>query len=470
MAQPHDLAVIGAGAGGLIAARFAAKVGARVLLIEKERVGGDCTWTGCVPSKSLIRAAKAAHEIRTASRFGIGAPSCVVNMREVRDYVQRRVQEIYEPTSPEALSREGIDVALGPASFDDVRTIRVGDRLVTASRYLICTGARPSIPNVPGLSSVTYRTYHNIFDIDQLPASLAVIGGGPLGVELAQAFQRLGAAVTIVAARLLPHDDRDAARVIARVFAREGIRIVEGRAISVQSEGGAAVVSTDVGIDVEADMLLVAAGRRPNVEELGLDRAGIVHSPRGIVVDDRLRTNVPHIYAAGDVLGREQFSHVAGWQAFEATRNALLPGSASGRPNPMAWVTLTDPEVAQIGLSEAAARERHGDRVVVEQWDLPRIDRAKCDGDEDGFVKMVCDSDGTILGATIVAARAGELSGEISLAVAHGLTVGDMSTAVHAYPTYATALQQMASDMALARWTSSATGRLVHGLLGYDLR
>ena len=470
MAKPHDLAVIGAGAAGLIAARFASKLGARVLLIEKDRIGGDCTWTGCVPSKSLIRAAKTAHEIRTATRFGITAPACTVNMRDVRNYVQRRVQEIYEPTSPDALSREGIDVALGPASFEDAHTLRVADRHVSARAFLLCTGARPVVPDIPGLTSVAYRTYHDIFNLDQLPASLAIIGGGPLGVELAQAFQRLGAAVTIVATRLLPHDDPDAARVIGRVFEREGIRVVRGRAISVRPDGGAGVVSTDVGSDVPADALLVAVGRQPNIDGLGLDRAGIVHSPRGIVVDDRLRTNVPHIYAAGDVLGGEQFSHIAGWQAFEATRNALLPGSASGRPNPMAWVTFTDPEVAQVGLTEAAARERHGDRVVVKQWDLPRIDRAKCDDDEDGFVKLVCDNEGMILGATIVAARAGELSGEISLAVAHGLTVGDVSTAVHAYPTYATALQQMASDMALARWTSSATGRLVHGLLGYDKR
>jgi pyruvate/2-oxoglutarate dehydrogenase complex dihydrolipoamide dehydrogenase (E3) component len=469
MAAQHDLAVVGAGAGGLIAARFAAKLGARVLLAEKDRIGGDCTWTGCVPSKSIIRAAKAAHEIRAASRFGITAPVCTVDMRAVRDFVQRKVQEIYEPTSPDALKSEGIDVALGPASFEDARVLRVGDRRVTARTYLICTGARPTVPAIPGLTSVAYRTYHDIFDIDRLPASLAIIGGGPLGAELAQAFQRLGATVTVVATRLLPHDDPDAADVIERVFEREGTHLVRGRATSVRSDAGAPVVSTDIGTDVRAEMLLVAAGRQPNVDGLGLDRAGVVHSPRGIAADDHLRTNVPHIYAAGDVLGREQFSHVAGWEAFEAARNALLPGSASGRPNPMAWVTFTDPEVAQVGLTEKGARERHGD-AVVGRWNLPRIDRAKCDDDEDGFVKLVCDRKGTILGATIVAARAGELSGEISLAVAHGLTVGDLSTAVHAYPTYATALQQIASDMALARWISSATGRLVNRLLGFDKR
>jgi len=468
--RPYDLAIIGAGAGGLIAARFAVKIGARVLLVERDRIGGDCTWTGCVPSKSLIRVAKAAHEVRAAARFGISSGSCDVDMAVVRDYVHRRVREIYEPTAPDALRREGIEVALGPASFEDARTLRVGEQRIDARHYLICTGANPAMPDIPGLPYVPFRTYHDIFDIERLPASLAVIGGGPLGAELAQAFQRLGTSVTIIANRLLPHDDADAAAVIGRVFEREGIRIARGRATSVRAESGAVEVSTDAGAAVRTEALLVAAGRRPNVEGLSLERAGVAYSARGIVVDDRLRTNVPHIYAAGDVLGREQFSHVAGFQAFEAARNALLPGNGSGHPNPMAWVTFTDPEIAQVGLTEAAARKRFGNRLTATRWDLPRVDRARCDDDEDGFIKLVFDDGGTLVGGTIVAARAGEMSGEISLAVAHGLSAGDISTAVHAYPTYTTALQQMASEVAIARWTSSATGRLVGRLSGLDTK
>jgi pyruvate/2-oxoglutarate dehydrogenase complex dihydrolipoamide dehydrogenase (E3) component len=212
----------------------------------------------------------------------------------------------------------------------------------------------------------------------------------------------------------------------------------------------------------------VATGRRPNVEGLGLDRARVTFSSRGIVVDERLRTNVPHIYAAGDVIGGAQFSHVAGWQAFEAARNALLPGSASGHPNPLAWVTFTDPEVAQVGPTEGSARAQFGDGVRITRWDLPHVDRAKCDHDEDGFIKLISDGRGVLVGATIVAARAGELSGEISLAVAQRLTVGDVATAVHAYPTYATALQQMTSQVATERWMSSSAGRLVGGLLGFS--
>jgi pyruvate/2-oxoglutarate dehydrogenase complex dihydrolipoamide dehydrogenase (E3) component len=226
-------------------------------------------------------------------------------------------------------------------------------------------------------------------------------------------------------------------------------------------------VASDAGAEGRGKNLLVAAGRRPNVEGLALDRAGVAHSERGIPVDDQLRTNIRHIYAAGDVLGGEQFSHVAGWQAFEATRNALLPGSSSGRPNPMAWVTFTDPEVAQVGMTEEAARRQLGEAVTVTRWDIARVDRAKCDDDEDGFIKLISDRRGVLIGATIVASRAGEMSGELSLAIARRLRVGDVATAVHAYPTYATALQQMSSQVATARWTSSAAGRFIGRLWGF---
>jgi pyruvate/2-oxoglutarate dehydrogenase complex dihydrolipoamide dehydrogenase (E3) component len=466
----YDLVVIGAGAAGLIAARFAAQLGARVLLAERDRIGGDCTWTGCVPSKSLIRVAKAAHEIRTARRFGLDAASCTVDMAAVREYVQRKAQEIYQPTSPDALKREGIDVALGSTTFESPRALRVGERVFVGRRYLVCTGATPVAPPIAGLDATPHRTYHDIFELSELPSSLIVVGGGPLGMELAQAFQRLGSQVTILASRLLPHDDPQAGAVLQRVFEREGVRWIRGRAIGVRQVPHGIVVASDGGGEAKAEIVLVAAGRRPNVEGLGLERAGVTHSAQGISVDDRLRTNVPHIYAAGDVLGGEQFSHVAGWQAFEATRNALLPGNSSGRVNPMAWVTFTDPEVAQVGLSENAAREQLGETMSVTTWDIARVDRAKCDDDEDGFVKLVSNRRGVLIGATIVASRAGEMSGELSLAIAKGLRVGDVATAVHAYPTYATALQQMTSQVATARWTSSTAGRLVARLMGFAQR
>jgi pyruvate/2-oxoglutarate dehydrogenase complex dihydrolipoamide dehydrogenase (E3) component len=463
----YDLVIIGAGAGGLIAARFATELGARVLLVERDRIGGDCTWTGCVPSKSLIRVAKAAHEVRTARRFGVEASLPRVDMAAVREYVQRNVHEIYQPTAPAALEREGIDVALGSASFEGATRLRVGERAVAGRYYLVCTGATPATPDLPGLAGTPHFTYHNIFDLPQLPAALIIVGGGPLGMELAQAFQRLGSQVTIIAPRLLPHDDPEAVAVLESVFARDGVRWLCGRAVRVEQDQDEIGVSVDNGAHARGQALLIAAGRRPNVRGLGLERAGVTYSAHGIPVDDRLRTNVPHIFAAGDVLGREQFSHVAGWQAFEATRNALLPGSDSGRANPMAWVTFTDPEVAQVGLSEAEARRRLGESMTVTRWNIARVDRARCDGDEDGFIKLISNGKGVLVGATIIASRAGEMSGEMSLAVARGLSVGDIATAVHAYPTYTTALQQMASQAATARWTSSTAGRVVGRLMGF---
>jgi pyruvate/2-oxoglutarate dehydrogenase complex dihydrolipoamide dehydrogenase (E3) component len=467
--ERYDLVVIGAGAGGLTAARFAAQLGATVALVERDRIGGDCTWTGCVPSKSLIRVAKAAHEIRTAQRFGIATEAVSVRMDEVRRYVHGKVLQIYAPTTPEALEREGIDVILGPAAFVDAHTVRVGDRMLRGRRFLINTGATPAIPAIAGLNRVSYFTYHRIFDNDRLPDSLIVVGGGPLGMEIAQAYRRLGSRVTIVARRLLPRDDPEAADTIRRVFEGEGIRLVVGRATAIRpapDDARAIVVSSDAG-ETRGDCLLIAAGRKPNVHDLALERAGVTYSEQGIVVDDRLRTNVRHIYAAGDVLGGEQFSHVAAWQAFEAARNALLPGSASGRPNPIAWVTFTDPEVAQVGLTESAARSRFGDRARIAQWRLSRVDRAVCDDDADGFIKLVMGPGGVIIGATIVAARAGEMSAEMSVAIARRLKVGDIATAIHAYPTYATALQQMAGEAATTGWIRSAQGRLVRRLMGF---
>jgi len=463
----YDLVVIGAGAGGLTAARFAAQLGARVALVERDRIGGDCTWTGCVPSKSLIRVAKAAHEIRGASRFGLGAQDVSVRMDEVRRYINGRVSQIYAPTSPDSLAREGIDVVFGQAEFVDAHAVRAGDRVLRGRRFLINTGASPVIPAIAGLDGVPYFTYQRVFDNDRLPESLIVIGGGPLGLEIAQAYRRLGSQVTIVAKGLLRRDDPEAAETIRRVFEREGITIVGARATAVRQEGGAIVVSSD-GHASRGDCLLVAAGRKPNVHHLALERAGVTYSERGIPVDDRLRTNVRHIFAAGDVLGGEQFSHVAAWQAFEATRNALLPGSASGRPNPLAWTTFTDPEVAQVGFTESAARGRFGDRLTIARWNLTRIDRAVCDDDVDGFIKIVATAGGVIVGATIVAARAGEMSGEMSVAIAKRLKVGDIATAIHAYPTYATAMQQMAGEMATGAWISGAQGRVVRRLMGFE--
>jgi pyruvate/2-oxoglutarate dehydrogenase complex dihydrolipoamide dehydrogenase (E3) component len=461
--EDYDLVIIGAGSGGLTAAGFATQLGAKVALVEKHRIGGDCTWTGCVPSKALLKAAKVAHEVRTAAHYGIAASGPVTEMAKVREYVGGAIQQVYQFESPEELQRKGIDVIMGGARFLDPRTILVGDRKVSSKTFLLTTGAKPSIPPISGLNDVPFLTYEQIFDNDRLPESMIVVGGGPIGIELTQAYQRLGAKVTLVADRLLPKEEPEVRELIQRIFEREGTRFVWGRAKSARQDGDAVVIETDNG-EARGDLLLVASGRKPTVESLGLEYAGVSYSDKGIPVDDQLRTNVKHIYAAGDVLGGYQFTHFAGWQAFHAVRNALLPGSSSGFTDLVPWVTFTDPEVAHVGPTEEQARARFGDNVRVCRWEMNRTDRAVCENDCDGFIKVIARKDGTVLGATIVAARAGEAITELILAIKQNMKVTDLAGAIHPYPTYSTAIQQLAADMTVESLLSGTSGKIVREL------
>lgn len=462
-AHEFDLVILGAGSGGLTAAGFAAQLGAKVALVEKNRIGGDCTWTGCVPSKALLKAAKVAHEVRTAAQYGIRGQAPEVAMHQVREYVRTAIQKVYQFESPEELRKQGIDVILGPARFIDEHTIAAGELTVNAKSFLITTGARPATPAIDGIGGVPFVTYEQIFDNDRLPERMIVVGGGPVGAEIAQAYRRLGSQVTVVARTLLPKEEPEARACIEEVFEREGIQIARGRASSARRDGEEIVVATD-GREVRGDLLLVASGRKPNVGGLDLEKAGVSHSAKGIPVDDQLRTNVKHIYAAGDVVGGHQFTHFAGWQAFQAVRNALLPGHASGFTDVVPWVTFTDPEVAHVGLTEEAARAKFGDRVKVCRWEMSHTDRAICENDAAGFIKLVAKDDGTVTGATIVAARAGEAITELILAIRHNWKVTDLAGAIHAYPTYSTAVQQMAADMAIENLLSGPSGRILLGL------
>ena len=461
--RQYDLVIIGAGSGGLTAASFAARLGAKVALVEKHRIGGDCTWTGCVPSKALLKAAKVAHEIRNAARFGIATSPPVADMARVRDYVRSAITQVYQMETPEELRSQGIDVIVGGAQFLDAHTIEAGGQRIASKFFLIATGARPFLPPIKGLAETPYVTYEQIFDNDRLPGKLLVVGGGPIGLEMAQAYQRLGAQVTVVAEEILPKDEAEVRDVIRRVLAREGIQFVSAKANAAKVNGDG-VILTAGGHDLSGDLLLVAAGRKPTVEGLALENAGVTFSERGIPVDSELRTNVKHIYAAGDVTGGYQFTHFAGWQAFQAARNALLPGSASGLTDLVPWVTFTDPEVAHIGLTEERAKAQFGDAVRVHRRDLNHTDRAVSDGDTDGFTKIVSKSDGTILGATIVAPRAGEAIAEIVVAMRHGLKVGELAQAIHPYPTYSTAVQQLAAEIATELALSSTTGKVAAAL------
>jgi len=365
MTDVYDFIIIGAGSGGLIAAKFAATLGVRVALIEKSRVGGDCTWTGCVPSKALLKVAKVAHHARTAAKYGVHAGAVETDMKAVRTYVRNAIQEVYQREPPEILQTEGIDVLLSAAQFLDPHTIRVGERTLRADKILLTIGAHPIVPDLPGLKETPYQTYLTLFDNDRLPQRLLVIGGGPIGMEMAQAYQRLGAQVTIFAETLLPKDEPEAQVRIHRVLTNEGVQFVQSRAERVRQEGGVITVQAKEG-SVQGDMLLVAVGRAPTTEDLALDKANVVTTPKGIPVNEHLQTNVKHIYAAGDCTpDGHQFSHFAGWQAFQAVRNALLLGSSRGFADLVPWCTFTDPEVAHVGLTEAEAKQRHGSEVRV---------------------------------------------------------------------------------------------------------
>lgn len=592
----YDLIVIGAGAAGLTAASFAAKMGARVAMVEKNRLGGDCTWTGCVPSKTLLHIAKVARTARRASSMGLGVSvdegAVKVDMRKVRDKIMSVIHEIYAEETPEQIAHKGtgVDVVLGEAQFTGPHSVVVklknpeqpivsacaskvgggaaaaaacsggeaaegtasskgkvgsataaaageseavpgsatggaghapptagtgpdgkvlpGHRHLTGKAFVIATGAVPSIPALPGLGEVKYHTYESIFENDRLPERLCVLGTGPIGCELAQAYAYLGSKVTIFGRHLMGKEHEGAREVIRKVFEREGIDWVPERptrvdnleklgsagagdgagAASVEESGkgqspageeggGKANSSYRPTIAVTAgrrrvvcDMLLVCTGRRSKVDGMELGKAGVTLSAKGgLKVSDYLATNAPHVFACGDCIeDMPQFTHLAGKQGFVAARNALFPGRSVGWNesvvNPRC--TFTDPEVASVGLQPRQAEALHGaEDVMTVRRANGKIDRSLCDDDVPGFVEMtVKRSDGSILGATIVGQRAGELVSEVALAMTKGLKAADIALTIHAYPTHSIGLQQVASEIGSAVFRASTVGRIASSL------
>ena len=450
----------------MTAARFAARLGKRVAIVEANRLGGDCTWTGCVPSKALLRAARTAHDVRTAHLFGIEAAEPQTQWPAVMARIKSVIDQIYAAESPQALEAEGIHTFLSPASFIDPNRVNAGNSVIQGKRFLLATGARPAIPPIPGLDQADYVTYETVWNLESLPAKLLIVGGGPIGCELAQAFQRLGSQVTILEAsdRLLGNAEPEVSDLIAQVLAAEGVEIIAGASIdAVDTREGQARAQAG-SREWTADTLLVATGRLPNVGGLNLENAGVEASARGIRVDGSLRTSQKHIYAAGDCTGGAQFTHYAGWQGFMATRNALLPGKARGLLDTVPWGVFTEPEVAQAGLTEAAARERYGDSVKVAMWPLETSDRAVIDSGEAGFIKAVSNRKGRLLGVTIAGARAGEMVHEWTVALANGARLQDLALSPHIYPTYSMATQQMAAEAAVTGLLTGVSGKVVRAL------
>ena len=469
MDKKYDLAIIGAGSAGLVAADFAVKLGVSVALLEKDRVGGDCTWSGCVPSKALLKIAKVSHQMHIAERYGLTSANTPVNLKEVMAHVKSVVDDIYQDESPGVLQAKGINVHMGDVHFVDTSTITVGDVQLSARRILICTGASPFIPTIDGLDSIDYLTYQNVWDLEELPGHLMIIGAGPIGCEMAQAFCRLGSKLTLVEAgdRLLPRDDPAASQALTVVLEAEGVEIRLNSSVHrAWKDDDDIHLSTSRG-ELAGDTLLVAVGRRPNVDKLSLENANVSYTTNGIEVNKNLRTSQKHIYAAGDCTGGHQFTHYAGWQAVMAVRNALLPLASKGVLEHVPWTTFTDPEVAHAGYTEKEAREKYGDDIQTYDWPMSKVDRAHTEGDTTGFIKFICKKNGKLLGVTIVAAKAGEMINEWSLMLSRGLKYGDLSEAIHVYPTYSTANQMAATDIRISGLMSGLSGKIIRFLARY---
>jgi pyruvate/2-oxoglutarate dehydrogenase complex dihydrolipoamide dehydrogenase (E3) component len=467
MADPiaTDLCVIGGGSGGLAVAAGAVQMGASVVLIEKGKMGGDCLNYGCVPSKALIAAGKAAQTIRSAGRFGVNGHEPAVDYLAVHAHVHGVIGAISPHDSEERFEGLGVKVLRAPARFTGPREVEVVGQRVRARRFVIATGSSPAIPPVPGLPEAPHLTNETIFDLAERPEHLIVLGGGPIGCELAQAQRRLGARVTVLELfRVLPKDDPAAVDIVRQRLLEEGIDLREQVQVTGVERDGNGVAVTIRQADREQRIvgshLLVATGRRANVEDLGLEAAGVEHSAKGIAVDGRLRTSNKRIYAIGDVAGGYQFTHTALYHAGIVIRNALfwLPAKVDTRAMP--WVTYTEPELAQVGLTEAMAEEQ-GLEVQVLSWPFAENDRAQTERATEGFVKVLLDRRGRIRGATIVGERAGELIQPWVLAIAEGLKIGSLAQFIAPYPTFGEASKRAAGSYYAPKLFSARTRSFV---------
>ncbi|MDP6345632.1 MAG: FAD-dependent oxidoreductase [Alphaproteobacteria bacterium] len=441
MAPPSkvDICVIGGGSGGLSVAAGAAQLGVSVALVERHLMGGDCLNFGCVPSKALLAAAKTAHAMANAGRFGLNPASPNADPLAVRQHIREVIAAIAPHDSPERFRELGVDVIKATARFVGPREIEAGGRRISARRFVIATGSSPLLPPIPGLPEVPYLTNETIFENAEVKRHLIVIGGGPIGLELAQAHRRLGAEVTVLEMlRPLPKDDAELAAVVIERLRREGVEILTGAkvtAASAAADGIAVRIDGDRGErEITGSHLLVAAGRQVNVADLNLDAAGIDHSARGITVDRRLRTSNKKVFAIGDVAGGLQFTHVAGHHAGIVIRNALFRLPAKADRAALPWVTYTDPELAHVGLDEERARATHGGIRVV-RWPFAENDRAQTERETDGLIKVVTARNGRILGASIVGAHAGELIQPWILAIDQGLKMRHLAGSIAPYPT-----------------------------------
>ena len=460
-ADRYNLVVVGAGPAGLVAAHAAAALGAKVALVERELLGGDCLNIGCVPSKTIVRTSRLYAEMRNAEHYGALIPSDIrIDFAAVMQRMRRIRARISRADSIERLSAAGVDVFFGEARFTATDALTVDGARLRFRKAMIATGARPDTPTIPGLIEAGFLTNENVFDLTELPRRLLVIGGGPLGCEMAQVFCRFGAQTTIVQDMplFLPKEERDAAQLLSDAFARDGIEVrLNTEAVRVRVEDGRKfvdLVSDDYKNTIAVDAILTGTGRLPNVEGLNLESAGVdCDAATGVRVDDFLRTSNPRIYAAGDACLEHKFTHTAGASARIVVQNALFLGRQRLSALTIPWCTYTDPEIAHVGLYVRQARERG---IPVKTYTVPMhdVDRAIADGEEVGFVKIhVKERTDRILGATVVASHAGDMINEITLAMVAGIGLRTLARVIHAYPTQAEAIKKAADAYNRSRLT-----------------
>ena len=456
MASRYDLVIVGMGSGGMVGAEFAATIGLRVAVVERGRVGGDCLWTGCVPSKALLASAKAAHTMKVADKYGLPSLDPIdIDTSLVWKRIRAIQQEVASTDDdPERYRAMGVEIIAGQARVAGPNTVElVGqDRALETRVILLCTGSRPLTPPIEGLKEAGYLTSENVFEIERAPKSIVMIGGGPIAIEMAQGFTRLGIRTTVLqkGPAILPRDEPDLVATLTQRLRDEGVDLrlnVETERVAV-SEGRKIVYGAEAGEPAkwDAEELLVAVGRRPNVEGLGLEEVGVKVGKRGIEVDERMRTTVPSIYAAGDVAGRFLFTHSAAYETVRAIRDAFYPGKGKVTDF-VPWCTFTDPELAHAGLTVAEAEKKHGDDVEVWRMELAHSDRARAAGSPEGAIVVVT-AKGKVVGAHILAPSAGEMIHELAVAINEGMKLSELASLIHVYPTLSTGIGQLAGEAA----------------------
>lgn len=445
----YNLVVIGGGTAGLVTAAGAAGLGAKVALVEKHMLGGDCLNVGCVPSKAIIRAARAAADARAATQFGVHAENLRVDFAGVMERMRKLRADISVHDSAARFRDLGVDVFLGGGKFTGADTVEVKGQILHFTKAVIATGARAAAPPIPGLSDVPYLNNETLFSLTELPKRIGIIGAGPIGCEMAQSFARLGSEVYLVEAEcnILPREDREASEIVQIQMAKDGVKLLSG-AKDLQlnkDENGVRlqVNSNGQGYDVVVDQLLVAVGRAPNVEGLGLETVGVEFDKKGVKVNDQLQTANPRIYACGDICSPYQFTHAADFMARIVIQNALFKGRSKASALTIPWATYTSPEIAHVGLYEQEAKDQ-GIAVDAFTQEMSKVDRAILDGETEGFVKvLVRKGSDQIVGATIVSAHAGDMISEITLAMKGGIGLKTIGSVIHPYPTQAEAVRKL---------------------------